>query len=77
MLILKKQRDSEQQRAMEDTQALAKLTRTEEVKMLSKSERISVRLPVSVLLRIVQHLTLAETSRFQLLCKYVRQTIIY
>ena len=77
MLILKKQRDSEQQRAMEDTQALAKLTRTEEVKMLSKSERISVRLPVSVLLRIVQHLTLAETSRFQLLCKYVRRTIIY
>ena len=45
--------------------------------MLSKSERIGGRLPASVLLRIVQHLTLAETSRFQLLCKYVRQTIIY
>jgi len=54
MQLLKKQRNLERKRKIEDKKAIiSAINQKEQLKKLSKAERLRLRLPPSVLLRIV------------------------
>lgn len=47
------------------------------MKKADKIEKLKCKLPISVILRIVQHLQTKECLRFMCINKYVRETIFY
>ena len=51
--------------------------RAEEFKKMSKDERLKQKLPLNVILKIAQHMGHTEVIKLTLMCRYVRETIIY
>ena len=73
-MLLKEQKEREKARNIEDRKAVIALRskRRRGERKLTKVEKLKVRLPEGVVLRIVQHLTVVETFRFMVLNRYVR-----